>query len=103
MKEELALGVSLSELGTHHIEKHMQFSNFTQSKEGVMKILELEEIRYHEMLRKGEAAVKTAFRDLPTDSTEAPDETLFRLSEERGLNPEMAISIANQAGWEELS
>ena len=103
MKEELSLGVSLSELGTHHIEKHMQFSNFTQSKEGVMKILELEEIRYHQMIRKGEAAVKTAFRDLPTDSTEAPDETLFRLSEERGLNPEMAISIANQAGWEELS
>lgn len=103
MKEELSLGVSLSELGTHHIEKHMQFSNFTQSIEGVMKILELEEMRYHEMLRKGEAAVKTAFRDLPTDSTEAPDETLFRLSEERGLNPEMAISIANQAGWGELS
>ena len=55
------------------------------------------------MLRKGEAAVKTAFKGLPLESTEAPDETLFRLSEERGLNPEMAISIANQAGWTELA
>jgi len=103
MKEELGLGVSLSELGTHHIENHLEFTNFTQSKEGLMKILELEEIRYHEMLRKGEAAVKTAFRELPVESTEAPDEILFRLSEERGLNPEMATSIANQAGWKQLS
>ena len=103
MKEELALGVSLSELGIHHIENHLEFTNFTQSKDGVMRILELEEIRYHEMLRKGEAAVKTAFRELPLGSTEAPDETLFRLSEERGLNPEMAISIANIAGWKELA
>ena len=103
MKGELALEVSLSELGSHHIENHLDFSNFTQSKEGVMKILDLEEIRYHEMLRKGEAAVKTAFKDLPIESTEAPDETLFRLSEERGLNPEMAISIANRAGWKEMS
>ena len=103
MKEELELGVSLSELGIHHIEKNLEFTNFTQSKEGLVKILELEEIRYHEMLRKGEAAVKTAFKGLPLESTEAPDETLFRLSEERGLNPEMAISIANQAGWTELA
>ena len=103
MKEELALGVSLSELGNHHIEKHLEFTNFTQSKDGVMRILELEEERYHEMLRKGEAAVKTAFRELPLGSTEAPDETLFRLSEERGLNPEMAISIAKIAGWTELA
>ena len=103
MKEELSLGTSLSELGAHHIEKNLEFTNFTQSKDGLLKILELEEMRYHEMLRKGEAAVKTAFRDLPLESTEAPDETLFRLSEERGLNPEMAISIANQAGWKEMS
>ena len=103
MKEELALGVSLSELGTHHIEKNLEFTNFIQSEDGLVEILELEEIRYHEMLRKGEAAVKTAFRDLPLESTEAPDETLFRLSEERGLNPEMAISIANQAGWKRMS
>ena len=28
MKEELELGVSLSELGTHHIEKNLEFTNF---------------------------------------------------------------------------
>ena len=87
MKEELALGVSLSELGTHHIEKNLEFTNFIQSEDGLVEILKLEEMRYHEMLRKGEAAVKTAFRDLPLESTEAPDETLFRLSEETGIEP----------------
>ena len=103
MKEELSLGVTLSELALHHIENHLEFTNFTQSKEGVMKILELEERRYHEMLRKGEAAVKTAFSNLPMGSIEVPDEILFRLSEERGLNPEMAISIAKLAGWKDLA
>jgi alanyl-tRNA synthetase len=102
MKDELGLEVSLSELGSHHMELHLDFTNFTQSHEGVMHILGLEEMRYYEMLRKGESAVKTALRDLPKDSPEIPDETLFRLSEERGLNPEMVISIANLSGWTDL-
>ena len=102
MKDDLDLGVSLSELGSHHIDSHLDFSRFTQSREGVMHILDLEEKRYHLMLSKGESAVRTALRDLPADSREAPDEVLFRLSEERGLNPEMAVSIANMSGWPEL-
>ena len=102
MKEELELDVSLSELGSHHMDAHLDFSRFVQSREGVLQILNLEEQRYYEMLRKGEAAVKTALRDLPIDSTEVPDEILFRLSEERGLNPDLVISIANLAGWTEL-
>ena len=64
--------------------------------------LSLEEERYHEMLRKGEAAVRTALRGLSQDAKEAPDETLFRLAEERGLNPDMVASIANGAGWKQL-
>ena len=102
MKDDLELGVSLSELGSHHIDAHLDISRFTQSRERVLDILELEEKRYYVMLRKGESAVRTALRDLPRDSKEVPDEVLFRLSEERGLNPEMAISIANQSGWPEL-
>lgn len=102
MKDDLDLGVSLSELGSHHIDYHLDFSRFTQSREGVLDILDLEENRYYVMLRKGESAVRTALRDLPKDSSEVPDEVLFRLSEERGLNPEMAISIANLSGWPEL-
>ena len=102
MKDDLELGVSLSQLGSHHIDAHLDVSQFTQSRERVLDILELEEKRYYVMLRKGESAVRTALRDLSRDSTEVPDEVLFRLSEERGLNPEMAISIANQSGWPEL-
>ena len=102
MKDYLNLETSLAELGSHHMGTNMDFSNFVQSTEGVLEILNLEEKRYYEMLRKGESAVRTALRDLPKDSIEAPDEILFRLSEERGLNPEMVVSIANAAGWTSL-
>ena len=102
MKEDLGLELTLSELGSHHIDTHLDFSRFVQSREELLKILELEERKYHEMLRKGKAAVKTALRDIPKDSISVPDKILFRLSEERGLTPEMAISIAKSAGWEKL-
>ena len=55
------------------------------------------------MLRKGEAAVKTALKETPGDSRYVSDEILFRLAEERGLNPEMVVSIAHRLGWEKLS
>ena len=102
MKDDLGLDVSLAELATHHIDTHLDYSGFVQSREGTLAILTLEEQRYHEMLRKGEAAVRTALRGLPQDAKEAPDETLFRLAEERGQNPAMAASLANGAGWEQL-
>ncbi len=102
MKADLGLDVSLAELAAHHIDTHLDYSGFVQSREGTLAILTLEEQRYHEMLRKGEAAVRTALRDLPQGAKEAPDETLFRLAEERGLNPDMVASIANRAGWTQL-
>ncbi|HJO41841.1 MAG TPA: alanine--tRNA ligase-related protein, partial [Candidatus Thalassarchaeaceae archaeon] len=103
MKDDLGLTISLSDLGIHHMDTHLDFTNFVQSREGVSTILELEEKRYYEMLRKGEAAVKTALRDLPKDSPLVPDEILFRLAEERGLNPDMVVSIAHSLGWPTLS
>ncbi len=102
MKADLGLDVSLAELAAHHIDTHLDYSGFIQSREGTLAILTLEEQRYHEMLRKGEAAVRTALKDLPENAKEAPDETLFRLAEERGLNPDMVASIANGAGWTQL-
>ena len=103
MKDDIGASVSLAELGAHHMETHLDMSCFVQSTEGVLRILELEEARYYEMLRKGEAAVRTALKALPKDASEVPDKTLFRLSEERGLNPEMTVSIARGLGWENLS
>ena len=103
MKDDIGSSVSLADLGAHHMDTHLDMGSFVQSREGVLRILELEEVRYHEMLRKGEAAVRTALKSLPKDVAMAPDETLFRLAEERGLNPEMVVSIAHELGWEGLS
>jgi alanyl-tRNA synthetase len=103
MLGDLGLAVTLAELGAHHMDTHLDFDGFVQSRFAVLQILDLEEARYHEMLRKGEAAVRTALRSVPKTAAEAPDETLFRLAEERGLNPEMVISIAHALGWENLS
>ena len=103
MKGDLGIDVSLAELGEHHMETHLDMTGFVQSREGIRTILSLEEARYHEMLRKGEAAVRTALRDVAKDASEAPDETLFRLAEERGLNPDMVVSIAHGLGWNNLS
>ena len=103
MKGDLGIDVSLSELAAHHIDTHLDMDGFLQSREGIIIILDLEEARYHEMLRKGEAAVKTALRELPRDAHNAPDEVLFRLAEERGLNPDMVVSIATKLGWKNLS
>ena len=103
MKDGIGASVSLAELGAHHMDTHLDMSCFVQSREGILRILELEEARYYEMLRKGEAAVRTALKTLPKDATEVSDETLFRLAEERGLNPEMTVSIAHGLGWEGLS
>ena len=103
MKGDLGIDVSLRDLAAHHINNHLDMVGFVQSREEILIILDLEEARYHEMLRKGEAAVKTALRELPQDAHNAPDEVLFRLAEERGLNPEMVVSIARKLGWANLS
>ena len=103
MKGDLGIDVSLRDLAAHHIDTHLDMDGFVQSRDGILIILDLEEARYHEMLRKGEAAVRTALRELPQDAQNAPDEVLFRLAEERGLNPEMVVSIARKLGWENLS
>jgi len=102
MKDDLGLSMSLSDLGAHHMDVNLDMSGFNQSREGILTILQLEEARYHEMLRKGEAAVNTALAKLAKDASNAPDEILFRLAEERGLQPDMVASIANRLGWKNL-
>ena len=103
MKSDLNLNVTLAELGKHHIETHLDLENFTQNEDGILLLLELEESRYYEMLRKGQSAVNTALQNLPKNATEVPDSILFRLSEERGINPDMVMAISNDLGWENLS
>lgn len=102
MKDGIGASASLAELASRHIDAHLDMGSFMQTREGVLRILELEETRYYGMLRKGEAAVRTALKSLPRDAAEVPDETLFRLAEERGLNPDMVVSIAHGLGWHSL-
>ena len=47
--------------------------------------------------------MNTALKGIPKESEQVDDEIIFRLSEERGLNPEMVISIAYELGWNKLS
>ena len=103
MKDNIGAKASLPELGDHHIKFNMGVGSMSQSREGILEILKLEETRYNEMLRKGEAAVRTALKEIPTNAKEVPDEILFRLAEERGLNPEMTVSIAHELGWNDLA
>ena len=68
MKGDLGIEISLTELAAHHIDTHLDIAGFVQSREGILTILAIEEARYHEMLRKGEAAVRTALREIPKDA-----------------------------------
>ena len=99
MKDDLGLTIGLDEIGAHHIDVNMSGSIEPRSRQNILTILALEESRYREMLRAGQAAVRTAFKDIPSDANQVPSEILFRLAEERGLQPEMVVSIAYEAGW----
>ena len=103
MKDNLGISINLSNLADKHLDYYLDTDSFVQSKEGIMEILNLEEKKYYEMIRKGKAAVNTALQGIDKLESQVPDEILFRLSEERGINPEMAISIANDLGWKEIS
>jgi len=103
MKDDLGLNIGLEEIGAHHLDVNMTGAITGKQRENILTILSLEESRYREMLRAGEAAVRTAFKDIPVDSENIPSEILFRLAEERGLQPEMVVSIAHDSGWPSVS
>ncbi len=103
MRDSLGLDVSLADLGAHHLEHNLDGSGFSQTREGILTILELEEQRYTEMLRAGEAAVRTALMGVPADATEVDDTILFQLAETRGLQPDLVVGIARGLGWSNLS
>ena len=46
--------------------------------------------------------MQTALAKLPKDASMIDDEILFRLAEERGIQPDMAVTIARNAGWTKL-
>ena len=103
MRDQIGIDVSLRELGEHHLDVNLVGREFTQTRDGILTILELEENRYAQMLKAGVAAVRTALKDVDTDAEEIDDEILFNLAQSRGLQPDMVVEIAKSAGWPNLS
>ena len=70
-----------------------------QTEAGLLTILSLEEDRYAEMLRKGANVIQTQLKSVPKSSEAIPDEHLFTMNDSHGLAPDMAITLARNAGW----
>jgi len=102
MRDELGVEISLPELASHHLEFNHDESGMKQTRAGLMHILELEESKYSEMLRKGENIVKGMLKEVPSNASEVSDEILFTLSDTHGMAPALVISVANANGWSEL-
>ena len=99
MRDDLSLEMSLSDLMNHHLDHHFGGEDMKQTRQGILTILDGEEKRYQEMLRKGEQVVKTQLKDIAADTSQIPDEILFNLNDSHGLAPDMAVSFAQRFGW----
>ncbi len=102
LRDELGLDISLADLGAHHLDTNLSQRNLSQTREGILQILALEENRYRQMLRAGVAAVRTALKDVAKSSESIDDEIFYSLAESRGLAPAMVVEIAHRAGWDSL-
>jgi alanyl-tRNA synthetase len=102
LRDDLGLNVSLSELAQHHITVNLGGQSMKQTHDGLLGILQLEEERYGEMIRKGGNVITTQFKDLPRDTESIPDEILFHLNDSHGLAPDMVVTLAKVAGWKNV-
>ena len=99
LRDELGLDVSLSQLAVHHIEVNLGNSKMKQTRDGLCTILDLEEQKYAEMVRKGGNVILTQLRNLNKSSQSIDDEILFTLNDSHGIPPDMVISLAKESGW----
>jgi alanyl-tRNA synthetase len=102
MRDELHLDVSLQDLAEHHLDVNLDGHLNKQHREGLLTILELEEERYAEMLRKGKNVIVTQFKSVGKDASEIPDEILFTLNDSHGLAPDIVVNLARDAGWKSV-
>ncbi len=103
MRDELGIDVTLAELALHHIEINLGGKVMKQTNDGIATILTLEEEKYAETLRKGEQVIKTMLKNVSLDSQSIDDELLFSLNDSHGIAPDMAISLANKLGWNNVA
>ncbi|MDA0877375.1 MAG: alanine--tRNA ligase [archaeon] len=102
MRDDLGLKVTLPDLMAHHIDHHLADRRMKQTREGLLHILALEEARYGEMMRKSERIVRKAIADLSEEADSVSDDVLFELADVHGLQPEITIGVAREAGWANL-
>ena len=103
MRDDLGIGVSLSELALHHIQTNLGGKTMKQTHDGISTILQLEEEKYAEMLRKGVQVIKTMLANVDKSAEVIDDELLFSLNDSHGIAPEMAISLAHKSGWNSMT
>ena len=103
MRDELGIDVSLPDLASHHLEVNLGGQLNKQTEGGLLTILALEEERYAEMLRKGTNVIQTQLKSLPKSCETIPDEHLFTMNDSHGLAPDMAITLARNAGWSHVA
>lgn len=99
LRDDLGLEVSLAQLAKHHLDVNLAGQIMKQSQDGILGILQLEEERYGEMIRKGGNVIVTQLQSLPKDTESIPDEVLFQLNDSHGLAPDMVLALAKNAGW----
>ena len=102
MRDDLGIEVSLSELITHHLDVNMHGHGMKQTRDGLLTIMNLEEERYSEVLRKGTNLINQSLKSIDKTADELPDELLFQLNDSHGLPPDMVISMAQSSGWNNL-
>ena len=73
-----------------------------QTRDGLLTIMNLEEERYSEVLRKGTNLIQQSLKSVDQSAEELPDELLFQLNDSHGLPPDMVINMARKSGWSYL-
>ncbi|MAR46487.1 MAG: alanine--tRNA ligase [Euryarchaeota archaeon] len=102
MRDELGIKVTLSELINHHLDVNMQGHDMKQTRDGLLTIMNLEEERYIEVLRKGANLINQSLKSIDKDAEQLPDDLLFQLNDSHGLPPDMVINMAQMSGWSQL-
>ncbi|NJE54495.1 alanine--tRNA ligase [Thermococcus sp. 21S9] len=97
---ELGLEIPLAEIVAMHIkELSPTFPEFKEMEDVILDIINVEEKRYHETLRRGSDLVKREIAKLKKKGiNELPLEKLILFYESHGLTPEIVAEIAQREG-----
>ena len=81
MRDDLGIEVTLSELINHHLDINMQGHEMKQTRDGLLTIMDLEEERYTEVLRKGANLINQSLKSIDKAAEQLPDDLLFQLND----------------------